>query len=63
MFPDPDHLPSGLKEEPIRLGIADTVGLHLILPECSVGCRSGVMDGASMPKTSINEDCNLGTWK
>ena len=59
MFPDSHCGPVGLFEMVKGLVVSFLVALDLLNPECRVPSRQNAVLGASVPETSVHEDCDL----
>lgn len=60
MLPDAQHRPPRFGESAICIRVAGSVLLHLLRPVGAVSDRHGVMLGAAVPETAVQENRDLG---
>jgi hypothetical protein len=63
MLPDAQDRPTPSTQALIGIPIALSIGLDLVAPPFGVRLRPGSMDGAPVPKASVQEDSQPRSWE
>ena len=61
VLPNPNHSPSSFDEQLVGVGVPLPVASDFVGPERRVGPRDGVMLGATVPETAVDEHSDLRT--
>ena len=63
MLPDPDRHPACIRESPVGVRISGSIGSHFLSPITRISHRNGVVLGAAVPETTIEENRHTLRWK
>lgn len=63
MGPEPQHLPPRLDEQGSYPVIPGTVASELLYPPRLISLWDRTVIRTAVPKTSVDEDCDLFTWE